>query len=177
MPPEQFKTTLPDIASTIAKARERRLAASPQVVNELQSKLVSAETTAPAYWLTAAAFINYRSAMLVGGDSNKWISLPPCHAADITKAAPDDESKHHLKTSILMVSSDCYWVLDDRPLRNMVFRHALIIYDGGPVALEGITFEDCLFEFRVQQPPPTKGEYFTRAVLASDFHKVEITEN
>lgn len=185
LPPDQFKTTLPDVASTVAKAQKQRLTASPKVVNELQSKLINTESSVPDYWPTAAALITYHSFLVVGNIQNWGKVFKPCIGPADMDSSPEasaqvlgpDGKPIGPKTPIRRIGErDCYLVLDGKRASGFDCTRCLVKYSGGPLSMRDVKFIDCLFifDFPSQQPPPIDGQLLSRVLLTSEFKYVAI---
>jgi hypothetical protein len=56
-----FKSALPDLRSSLADARETKLAIPAEVLNNLKQKLLATPENATDYWPAAAELISYHS--------------------------------------------------------------------------------------------------------------------
>lgn len=176
---QKFELVLPQLAATTKVAKQEKIAIPSHTVAILQQKLLQTNENAPDYWAAASALINYHSSTVVGifGDLT---SLPACTGiyAQQIPATPGRNPKRDggiVSESMWFVQKDCYWVLDENtPISNMLFIHCLIIYEGGPLSLRDVVFQDCLFDLRVQETPSPGGQRFGRKLLASNLRKVQI---
>ena len=59
------------------------------------------------------------------------------------------------------------FLLDGNHIKNVIFRNATIVYNGGPVVLEDVYFEDCKFEVDPikSRKPAAQTDLFAKAVL------------
>ena len=154
MPQQDFNKSLPDIGSAVANLKKQKLVLPQTVLDDLSQKLVHADTSAPAYWPTAAEFINYRSQIIAQHFQDLLRpDLPKCsdHAPipmQTTFYGPAVEGS--TEPSIEKLSAyydDCEVTLDspdeakkifdllDNRLFVLTFRHCRIVWNGGEIAL------------------------------------------
>ncbi len=107
LPLPDFKATLPDLNSAIARAKQQNAKVSSAVIGDLQQKL-SASVDAPDFWPTAAQFISYRSQnTLPDFQSLMQPNLPNCTDHEPTPmelVVSDEEAKNGKQNDTALVS-------------------------------------------------------------------------
>jgi len=177
--PQKFELALPQLAANARVAKQEKIIIPSDTIATLQQKLLETNQNVPDYWAAASALINYHSSTVVGSFGD-LTSLPACTGiyAQQMPATPGRNPKRDggiISQSMWFVQKDCYWVLDENtPISNMLFIHCLIIYEGGPLSLRDVAFQNCLFDLRVQETPSPGGQHFGRELLASNLQKVQI---
>ena len=164
LPPPEFKATLPDLTSTVAKAQEQKLKIPLKVVNDLSQKLASTDNSAPAFWPAVASVISYRSFLLVGSEQN-WQSFPACKEPPTPRLGTVGADG---KTDIQRLPGhDCYIELDGKSLAWWDCTHCVVKYSGGTLALMDVNFINCLFvvTFPAQHSPTPSGQRFSDFLL------------
>lgn len=76
LPLSNFKARLPEVGSAIASAKQQEVKVTPNVIGDLQQKLIAAGDNAPGFWPATAEFISYRSFNTVNGTFPA--NLPNC---------------------------------------------------------------------------------------------------
>jgi hypothetical protein len=72
--------------------------------------------------------------------------------------------QHYVMEIRLESASTVAFELDDLFLKNVTLRNSVVRYEGGPVRLENVTFENCKFDF----VPGEASQELTRALLISN---------
>ncbi len=86
----------------------------------------------------------------------------PANQAAAAGLIGEDLNKGRANGPAFLVVSGGGVTLDKMHLRNVIFLNVHIIYSGGPVQLENVSFLNCTF----QVAPVTNGRQFAQAVLA-----------
>jgi hypothetical protein len=147
LPVADFKATLSDLRSTLAKAKQQNVKVSPKVIGDLQEKLI-ASTDAPTFWPAAAEFIAYRSLATTSWSAPK--NLPICTDRPPTRTTLTVLSPTQIQVNP-GVYENCRFSLDspqeDEQLNRyltmpaegksltIMFKHCLIVYHGGQINL------------------------------------------
>jgi hypothetical protein len=184
LPSAQFKTTLPDIHSSIIAAKRENLKVPISVVEDIAHKMAETDRDAPVFWPTAAAIISYQSSLLVGDARNWSVTFPTCGGtvdilgADKTLAARRVEDGKEVGERIKIervINRDCYVELDGKTISKWDCKQCLVKYSGGPVSLTDVHLENCLFIFDFSSKPSMRdGERLTEALLASKSQNVNL---
>jgi hypothetical protein len=146
LPLADFKTTLPEVRSAIAVARQSDVKVAPKVIEDLQQKLTASGERSPGFWPAAAEFISYRSYGTTSG--TLFTNLPNCTDRD---PAPSKVGTKSPDGSVFTVENpvyeNCRITLDstkDTDKLNellehkdfaIVFRNCLVVYHGGEIHL------------------------------------------
>jgi hypothetical protein len=64
---------------------------------------------------------------------------------------------------IVLEGRDAAIKIDGQFMKNVILKNMHIVYEGGPVALENVTFVNCIFDFG----PGDKSQELGRQILAS----------
>ena len=159
-------------------AKKKKFKIPSDVVQTTGVKFVQAAHTSPDAWQAALAFLNYRSFennvkingkpqptppeqlnthydILTIGPMGRAYTVPPAVPQDEGAKMhlldkPDRNLSNPLGPSFLLLE-DATYVLDSLYMRRVIFRNSRIVYKGGPVALDDVTFVNCAFEIP-QQP-------------------------
>jgi len=59
--PDKFKSTLPDLSSSLKDAKKQGVSVSTGVLDDLQQKLIAAPEDSSGYWPAVAELVSYRS--------------------------------------------------------------------------------------------------------------------
>jgi hypothetical protein len=148
LPLSEFKATLPDLRSAIATVKEQDVKVAPNVISDLQQKLLTAKD-APDFWPTAAQFINYRSQLAISDFQDlQRPTLPDCtdHDPSPTKVETISKDRHQF-TVRSGYYDNCRLTLDspqdDAKINSILestafmltFRHCVVVYRGGEINL------------------------------------------
>ena len=138
----------------------------PESVAELRNKLAQVNSTSPEFWNAASNVISYQS--LIAEKINLFpnaekVRHKPCELIHMEPGAKLGG------VTISGMDIGCMQQLDIGPdviWKNITFENAIIVYNGGTLNLDNVTFKNCLFlvEFPPHPPPPT--QKFGEAVLA-----------
>jgi hypothetical protein len=95
LPPDSFQTELPKLKAALATAKTAQVPVSPNVLTEVQSKLLSTNRDNPYFWPTVSEFVSYRSQMNVA-DFQKLLrsDLPNCIDHDPLPMKVMEEGTH-----------------------------------------------------------------------------------
>jgi hypothetical protein len=175
LPLTDFKSTLPDLSSAIATVREQKLVVSPNVMADIQKKLVATDDNSPGYWQAASQLITYRSMPAGTKPSNDR----PCRDMNVVidRERGVDGVYEHIEMS------NCTFDLDNNPgfawnglpgYEYLVLHNVRVRYRGGAIHDIGrVMFDRCTFEFQISAPPPIPAQHLTETLLAaSDISKV-----
>jgi hypothetical protein len=193
----EFQKALPTLQSVLFTAKQARESVSPNVIGNLQRKLLDVkDQNALGFWSATAEFISYRSQMQAGWEVP---DLPVCSMAkaeitrmqDTGKVLPGGKEKEMAVEHTPFTYSNCKIVLDSAQgsvtlsyalsFSDITFDHCVVVYDGGtvvlfpvkvaadtPAQLRGkLDFRNCLFLFSFPAAPVPAGRQFVAAVLAS----------
>jgi hypothetical protein len=185
LPPSEFKATLPDLASSIAVARKRKVTVSPKVVEDLTKQLTATDTNTSGFWPAAAELISYRSTLTHEDLGKLKSALPRCvdlvpHDATTAEAISPGEQTVKINPAYY---ENCQFQLaspeEDAKISNfaqhypaLTLRHCLVIYTGGEVRLKlgmwPLMFENSLWEISVSGTPPASGQTVTETLLSGN---------
>jgi hypothetical protein len=187
LPLQDFKTALPELATSIANAKNENISVPPNTMDALASKLAATATSdsTPTFWQAAGAVITYRSTLLNGNLMQISVGFPPCQGtvdmlgadkhATWQAVDPKTHKPRGKRNPILRMGvQDCYIQLDGHVASKWDCTRCVIKYSGGALSLTDVKFTDCIFIFDLHSQPPKPGESLVHAVLASDSQKVEI---
>ena len=159
--------------SLVTVARNQGIVSDPQKIAEVGQTLRDLETrmpgSAPAVWQTFVQLVGYRSFL-----GAKLSPAPPIPNATVIRASPGTEffvlsPEGNLFANLVLEGGS--QTLDRGTWVNVIFRGTLIRYQGGPVKLINVHFEDC--SFRISLSPP--GKKFGEALLASNAPAIYIS--
>jgi hypothetical protein len=169
-----------DVRQVLENAKNKRFKIPPDVVKITGVKFVQAAQTNSNAWNAALALVDYHSSQNHVTLSAKpaplsesevtyhthydvaWIG-PPGHAYTVTPLLPQyeaatvhflDKPDHNANVAMgpsFLVLEDSTYLLDSLYFRRVIFRNSRIVYKGGPVVLDNVTFVNCTFEI-TQQP-------------------------
>jgi hypothetical protein len=127
----------------------------------------------PETWTFAAAVANRRS--VAYGTNWARAKLPACSEANWIPTVVE----RHWATPVLTdrIPARLQWctmVLDGMTLDGNLYRHCVIRYNGGPITLKSVRFEDCHFEISVNEVPPPNGRQLQRLILAEASNNIAI---
>lgn len=127
----------------------------------------------PETWTFAAAVANRRS--VAYGTNWGNVELPVCTGANWIPTVVE----RHLATPTLTdrIAARMQWctvTLDGMTLDGNLYRHCIIRYNGGPIAVKNVRFEDCRFEINVNAVPPPNGRQLQRLILAENSNNIAI---
>jgi hypothetical protein len=152
LPQNAFENSLSKLSSFIAKARRENVKVSPQVVGDLQQKMLATDAQTPGFWPAAAELISYRSEATANNFTTS-ANLSNCTDSDpIPMRVAEVGPGGSIRKLTSAYYENCRFTLDSAQddLRinglllttvvNIEFRHCLIVYRGGAFAL--ITYKD-----------------------------------
>jgi hypothetical protein len=146
----ELEQKLPLVKETIAVAQMQNIKISPNTIQELGTKLATMNSTAPDFWPTSLAFINFRSQVT---EFNRGIvisteNMPNCRD---TKPTKPTVLRINPATNQVQIAnpafSNCQITLDspaDAKLMNSLltqvtarlsFNHCVVNYFGGPITV------------------------------------------
>jgi hypothetical protein len=167
-----------DVQQVLETAKKKKFKIPPDVVQTTGVKFVQAAHANPDAWNAALAFLDYRSfenevkiigepqptpQQLLNAHFDVFTLGPMGRAFTVPPAVPQDEgAKMYLldKTNrnannplgpSFLVLEDATYLLDSLHMRRVIFRNSRIVYKGGPLVLDDVTFVNCTFEIP-QQP-------------------------
>jgi hypothetical protein len=196
--PQQLKANLQLVASQIRVARlggEKPNLARIKAISRAVEGVASTNPDLPEVWQAASQLISYRS--VVGSSSEQ---LPDCLDSQVTGGtivSPPDGTTTVLQPIVL---HNCRMVMDfnledlkrkkgniplypffDLPYGRwkngpaIIFDNAVIEYRGGPIRVKvPMAFQNCTFDFDLQQVPSRNGSLLVRTLLASDEQNVMV---
>lgn len=146
---DDFKATLPDLATNLARAKKQHIRIAPKVVMDIQQKLVATDVHTQGFWPAAAELISYRSQITFPDTANLLDrKIPDCTDSEPfpakTVGATPPGGVGKLSNAYYQ---NCRFTLDspkdDAALNEIIlhdypaveFRHCLIVYKGGTVSL------------------------------------------
>lgn len=148
-----FKSALPGLKAALEFARQEKIKTPPNVIDDLQKRLLETSKDAPEFWQTSSALLNYRSfdvdpqraAELLGAN------IPNCTDSDPAPFTITEVNHGFGSGPVTGVSSpyyeNCRFTLDsakdDARINSMIadgfpvieFRHCVIVYNGGSFTL------------------------------------------
>ena len=145
LPQAEFNRSFPVLSHILATAQTQEISVSPQVINQLASKMLRSDTRAAEYWPAAAKLITYRSEMFAEFRS---IDLPLCTDEPLRSMITQMKKEGNTVTVTHMpiVFSSCKMILDSPEASSMlsmglvasdvVFENCLIFYGGGAINLK-----------------------------------------
>lgn len=167
-----------DVQQVLETAKKKKSKIPPDVVQTTGAKFIQAAQTNPDAWNAALAFLDYRSFQnnvtlsakavpvpesnkhylydLAGtGPFGKQSIVPPPipedEAAKLHRLdKPDPNASVPMGPSFILLEDGTY-LLDSLYVRRVIFRNSTILYKGGPVVLDNVTFVNCTFQI-AQQP-------------------------
>jgi len=163
LPLADFKTVVPDLASSIATLQIQKTKIPLNVVDSLSKKLTDTEPTTQGYWPAVAELISYRSSLLQNRQDT--INLPLCPA-----------NNPHLAFKGF-VFYDCILDIDGRQIQDDRCIRCIVRYSGGPVSIQNLQLVDSLLIFKANgnSAPEGNGQKLEQILLASDLRDVTIT--
>jgi hypothetical protein len=166
LPADKIAVSLSDISKTLAEARTKELISPPDSVAELRNKLAQVHPTTPEFWDAVSNLITYQS--LIAEKINLFpnaenVRDKPCELIHVGPGASFGgvvTGRANGCMQQLDIGADTIW-------RNFTFENSIIVYKGGPINLDNVTFKNCLFfvEFPLHPPPPT--QKFGETLLAT----------
>lgn len=173
--PSEFEKSLPTLQAALSAAKSTGATSPPQVVKDIQQKLIQSSHDQPDFWGAASAFINYRYQSAPRALPNCFASRPATQlAADITAT--------QTTIPVTLAYADCEVDLNSRePLSHPEwFRwptalkcdRCEVTYNGKEIPLFGtgvraLTLKNCIFEFQATPNSPTNGKNLIATILAS----------
>lgn len=149
-------------------ATKQRVLSNAEEVSRLGQTLRELGAKNPDYrqliWQTSTQLINYRSLL-----NSELYPAPPMPGATRRTIGikADPGARFRVLNSIFQGVEQ---KLDGGTWEEVLFRNCLIKYDGGPVSLENVHFENC--EFQIALTP--KGEKLGEVLLASNAPTVQL---
>ncbi|MCU1339735.1 MAG: hypothetical protein JWO19_5316 [Bryobacterales bacterium] len=159
LPAKAFAAELPELKAAIDVAKTTKIP-SADYASGLRERLRAISTDAPSYWQTVASFVSYRASD--GSTVSQF--LPPCELVDVFvepgKTKIKDGKTGKVTTPPLlgpMLHADCTVGLDGRKIIGHRFVNSVVIYRGGKLDLENVSFQNCLWDIQIpQQTTPEK---------------------
>jgi len=162
LPKADVQTNLADISKAINDARVRQIISPPEAVIELRNKLAQVQPRNPAFWMAFSNVISYQSLiaerMNIFPNAEK-VRNSPCQFINIgpgVRLSAEDVHMH-----------GCSQKLDGGSWKDSSFEDMIIIYNGGPVHLENVTFKNCLFNVSFPEAPPPPAQRIGQALLSA----------
>jgi len=155
----------------IQESRAEKVIIPPQVITSVGSKLIQTSFSNPklseAAWSTTLDLINYRSFLTSIQSPNYGAPLQtPSHAQPPHQTLPPGIVLYWHGGGFSRATQD----IDGMMLEDLVIRDAHIIYNGGPLILKNVTFQNCTFTIRLVPP----SQRLTEALLASSTVTLDI---
>jgi hypothetical protein len=167
-----------DVQQVLETAKKKKFKIPPDVVQATGVKFVQAAQTNPDAWNAALAFLDYRSFendvkikdkpepvsgqvfwnnydfVTIGAQGHEY-TIPPLLPQDEAAKMhlldkPDRNANVPMGPSFLLLE-DATYLLDSLYIRRAIFRNSHIVYNGGPVVLDNVTFVNCAFQI-LQRP-------------------------
>ena len=185
--------TIAEAENVLTAAASRKSTIDPNIVKDLGVKFVDAAQNDPPAWNTALAFLNYKSflnglatrvpagviannnlttkyhkGIAPEGENRPTFSVPAGVSVPKEQAAKFDligvdQNKDSKEGNPLLIASGGGIVLDGMELKNMIFRGVHIVYRGGPLKMDNVYFENCVFDVTQER----HGESFAATLLRS----------
>lgn len=165
MPEREILARLPEISGTINAAYANKVIAPTEAVVELRKKLAQVKARNPDFWVAVSSVVNYQS--LVAEKMNLFQNAEEVRktACKFISVQPGAEISGIVENLTLI---GCGQQLDiGVEWKNVKFENAIIIYSGGPLRLENVTFKNCLFLTEFPKQPAPQTQKFGQALLAS----------
>jgi len=181
LPASDFVNSLPEVKTMLDVAKTNHVRTTPQTANAIRERILGVNPQAPAYWETAAAFINYRT-------PEPSIPMPNCLDLPTQQKIQEGDQivvKDHVATATMhgpWVWKDCRIEIDstNAQIRNLQqlqmgdleLRHCWIVYRGGlllfPKPGGTLRFVDCVFQISVTAAPPSNGRKLLDGLLSAN---------
>jgi hypothetical protein len=177
MPDAEFGSALPELGTVLLAAKSEGFSAPGPIVKTISSRLSGIDSSAPAYWGTAVALINYRSL-------SPSVALPDClNAPPVVRLAEPVEAFQTTIKVTPAIYENCRIDLDSPTsaavrkfflnFSGLELRRCHVVYRGGPLlfpegAAGSVVFANCTFEFSVPGPPPVRAQQLLNGLLASE---------
>jgi hypothetical protein len=162
LPTTEILDNLPVISKTINEARAKQLISPPEAVAELRSKLAQVQPRNPQFWPAVSNVISYQSmiAEKMGLLPNAGkVKKTSCHYISVGEGA-------HVSVDGFRFAG-CSQQIDNFSLSNGTFENSIIIYEGGPLHLQNVTFKNCLFIVSFPVVPSPPAQKLGQALLAT----------
>jgi hypothetical protein len=167
-----------DARQVLETAKKKKFKIPPEVVQSTGVKFVQAAHTNPNAWNAALAFLDYHSfqnnVKLLGnvtplresevhyhydvdqiGPFGRVSLVPPLipqdEAAKLHRLDKPDQNINLPMGPSFILLEDATYSLDSMYVRRAIFRNSVIVYRGGPVVLDNVTFVNCTFQI-AQRP-------------------------
>ena len=149
-----------DIDTVVSAARAKNVPLKPGLVNAAGGWLITGSRTDPTAWQSALTVLGYKSYL------NKVQSVVPPTSAGCFDIGQSDGIKFEVST----VTLECSQKLDHAAWKNVHFVNSTILYDGGPLLLKDVTFENCRFELNYS----ANSQKLADALLGSNVVNIEL---
>jgi len=201
--PNEAKDKLVRAESVIHQLRESTVSLPNDAVDRTSQQLndlVTVKSDLPETWATVGEFITYRS-QVIGGWRESTLPLCTHNAA----SGHSGTFKYRVKEGSKEVShgpveyDNCKIILDsldataelslDLSFADVIFRHCVVFYNGGPIILfpikvgaetpaklvGSLNFQDCLFIFSFPTIPVPQGQQLARTILTTSGNNAVFT--
>ncbi len=167
--PGQLKSSLTEAVQIVQTAREKRVVIEPEVLAQVANKFIQTPAAEPETqqlsWKAIKELLDYRSFL----NGEFFVSPPIPSAVQGTCIGIGPGSSVVVEDSVI---ANCRQALDGGTWKHVIFRNAVIIYEGRPTALEDVRFENCQFQI-VRTPDGIK---LIQALLSSTSTTVALSQ-
>ncbi len=187
-----------DAQQVLETAKKKKLKIPSDVVQTTGAKFVQAAQTNANAWNAALSFLDYHSFqntatlpatpaplpesevlyhtnydILTIGPLGHAYTVPPPIPQDRAASVhfidkPDRNTKVPMGPSFLVLA-DATYLLDSLYIRRVIFRDAVIVYKGGPLVLDNVTFINCTFKVEQQPNGLSFANVFLESTLSMTF--------
>jgi hypothetical protein len=153
LPQADFDAEIPKIPAMVRLASTDGYSLDPSIATALGRKMLATAFNTATHWNVAGVLIDAASR----------------DAATIQGAAEIGGNNAYSTFEGGIFKLDAGSTFD-----HVLFKNAIIRYDGGPISLKEVTFQNCRFEFRIIVVPPLSGQKLTKTLLASTITDVKV---
>lgn len=150
---------------------------SPNVIEDIQKKLVATDDQSRGYWQAVAQLITYRSLPVVNPPNDK-----PCRemntVIDKERGAAGVYEHNEMSDCTFDLDNNFAFAWEGLPgYEYLLLRNVRVRYRGGAIHdLGRVVFDHCVFEFQIYSSPPPVAQHLTEILLAaSDITNVSFT--
>jgi hypothetical protein len=135
LPQEEFSANLSELTVALRISKQKQIQVEPEVVETIGKKLMQIPSAQPGVWPAVIQLATYRSFINAKQDP---AYKPPKSAAFIIRPSTPIRVNG-------MTFDGFDQTLDYGMWENIIFRNCIIRYNGGPVTLRNVKFENCEF--------------------------------
>jgi hypothetical protein len=153
LPQTDFDAEIPKIPAMVRLASTNGYSLDPSIATALGRKMLATTFNTATHWNVAGVLIDAASR----------------DATTLQGAAEIGGYNAHSTFEGGIFKLDAGSTFD-----HVLFKNAVIRYDGGPISLKEVAFQNCRFEFRIIVVPPPSGQKLTKTLLASTISDVKV---